>query len=122
VCRVAPRQKDADFHVVAFVKVGDNIIAACNDEKSSPKYLRWYNKGCTNCAYSGHAEMILLSKVKNIRRKTIYVTRFLYDGTPTMARPCRLCQQHLYDAGVKSIRYTDWNGLWNTLEIKKHPY
>jgi hypothetical protein len=66
--------------------------------------------------------MILLDKIKDPNKHVIHVTRFLQDGTPTMARPCRLCQKHLFDAGVKSVRYTDWNGLWCTMQIRKNPY
>lgn len=66
--------------------------------------------------------MILCDKVKDIHKKTVYVTRFLHDGTPTMARPCRLCQKHLYEKGVRRVRYTDWDGEWQKMKIQSTPY
>ena len=109
--------------MVAFVKRGNHIVAAANNEKSSPKFLRFYAKGCTTRAYTGHAEMILCDKLKgDIKGKTVYVARFLRDGTPTMARPCKHCQRHLFEHGVRRVRYTDWNGKWKKMKIVGVPY
>ena len=66
--------------------------------------------------------MILCDKVDNISKKTVYVARFLKDGTPTMARPCRHCQKYLYTSGVRSVRYTDWSGKWRKMRIFENPY
>ena len=108
--------------MVAFVKNGNHITAAANQEKSSPRYYRNYQSPTANVSYVGHAEMILCDKVSNIQRKTVYVTRFLSDGTATMARPCRFCQRHLYFQGVRNVRYTDWDGNWQKMRILENPY
>ncbi len=56
--------------------------------------------------------MILCDRVKFKKGEIVYVVRFLKDGTPTMAKPCRFCQKTLYENGVTRVRYTDWNGKW----------
>lgn len=106
---------------MAFVKQGNNIIAAANQEKSSPKFVRFYEKGYASVSYMGHAEMILCDKVRNIKGKVVYVARFLRDGTPTMAKPCKFCQKHLYNHGVRRVRYTDWQGIWRKMTIGPEP-
>jgi len=73
-------------------------------------------------AYSGHAEMILCDRVKFKKSDIVYVARFLRDGTPTMARPCRFCQKHLYENGITRVRYTDWNGQWRKMILVEEPY
>lgn len=66
--------------------------------------------------------MILCDKVRDIKGEVVHVARFLRDGTPTMARPCRFCQKFLYTAGVTRVRYTDWNGKWHKMKILSDPY
>ena len=107
---------------MAFVKHGNSIIATSNCSKSSPKFLRYYEKGHETLAYSGHAEMILADRVKFKKGDIVYVARFLRDGTATMARPCRFCQKHLYDAGITRVRYTDWSGKWRKMTLLPEPY
>ena len=66
--------------------------------------------------------MILCDRVKFKKGETVYVARFLSDGTPTMARPCRFCQKHLYANGITRVRYTDWNGQWKKMLLVEEPY
>ena len=66
--------------------------------------------------------MILCDRVKFKKSETVYVARFLSDGTATMARPCRFCQKCLYDNGVTRVRYTDWNGKWRKMTLVEEPY
>jgi len=34
-----------------------------------------------------------------------------------MAKPCVLCMQHIQDAGIKKIRYTNYDGLWEEIRL-----
>ena len=39
------------------------------------------------------------------------------DHSLTMAKPCHLCLKELREAGIKKVRYTDWNGEWKEMRI-----
>lgn len=75
---------------------------------------------------STHAEMDALLKAKrafgvafekHAKKMKLYVIRIKADGSFTNAKPCRYCQEHLFNAGLKSknIFYTDENGKWKNL-------
>jgi hypothetical protein len=66
--------------------------------------------------------MILCDRVKFKKGETVYVARFLRDGTATMARPCRFCQKELYKNGITRVRYTDWSGKWSKMTLVEEPY
>ena len=66
--------------------------------------------------------MILCDKIKFKKNETVYVSRFLSDGTATMARPCSFCQKCLYESGIKRVRYTDWTGKWQKMILAEEPY
>lgn len=63
-----------------------------------------------------HAE-VRLSKKTNLRGAMVEVIRYQKDSDKyTMAKPCPNCERTLRRAGVKKIRYTNWDGEWETLE------
>jgi len=37
----------------------------------------------------------------------------------TMAKPCRFCMKHLKNSGISKIRYTNWEGDWETIDLKE---
>ena len=39
------------------------------------------------------------------------------DRDFTMAKPCGWCMDYIRKAGIKKIRYTDWNGSWVETKI-----
>ena len=79
--------------------------------------MRTYEDGPESVCYEGHAEMILCDRRLLKKNDVVHVVRFLKDGTPTMAKPCKYCQRYLYNNGVKRVRYTDWNGQWKKLKL-----
>lgn len=81
--------------------------------------MRFYDDGLITRCYSGHAEMILCDRTAFKRSDTVYVVRFLSDGTPTMAKPCRFCQRYLYNNGISRVKYTDWKGMWKKLNLSQ---
>ena len=84
--------------------------------------MRYYESGLSTLCYSGHAEMILCDKAQFKRKEVVHVVRFLFDGTPTMAKPCRFCQRHLYEKGIRRVRYTDWDGEWKKMNLSQFQY
>ena len=99
------------------VKGGRVIAVACNTEGSAGKGVY---------RYSRHAEDNLL-RLLNIRRKTggcsvqlptIFVFRE-HGGemrSQLTARPCRLCQHSLREAGIKKVKYSTEAG-WIELRL-----
>ena len=81
--------------------------------------MRIYEDGIDTVSYDGHAEMILCDRVNFKKSDTVHVVRFLKDGTPTMAKPCKYCQRYLYKSGVRTVRYTDWQGQWKKLKLQE---
>ena len=62
-----------------------------------------------------HAEMSVLHACNGRKGDTLFVVRFLSDGSITMAKPCPLCEQMIKDHGIRKVYYTDWNGEWQRL-------
>jgi hypothetical protein len=81
--------------------------------------MRFYDEGIETRCYTGHAEMILCDRINFKRSDTVYVVRFLSDGTQTMAKPCRFCQRYLYNSGIRRVRYTDWKGSWKKMNLSQ---
>ena len=62
-----------------------------------------------------HAEMNVLRFAKP--GDEIEVMRFTACGKHmTMARPCPLCEAEIRKAGIKRVRYTNWEGEWEELK------
>ena len=101
------------FHLAAFTKQGD-IGINCQERLTSKFRKRFSNSRETY--YEIHAEVALLLKSKEIPDK-IHVVRFFKDGTPTMAKPCIHCQHFLKHKGVKTVRYTNWDGDWEEMKL-----
>lgn len=100
---------------MAFLIRGRTIISAANNEKSSPRFARYFSNGDSHHAYCGHAEMLLLDKIDSKRDREINVTRFTHDGRATMAKPCRFCQRYLQSRGIRRVNYTNWKGQWEIM-------
>jgi deoxycytidylate deaminase len=39
------------------------------------------------------------------------------DHELTMARPCSTCMSLIREAGIKRLRYTNWDGNWEELRV-----
>jgi hypothetical protein len=103
------------FHLTAWTKVGKSIVYGVNSYKCSTKFRRFYGDGQEG--YHLHAEMDLIRKTKGLGVKEISVARFVKSGKATMARPCLHCQKFLKKAGIKKVRYTNWDGQWEVLKL-----
>lgn len=103
------------FHLTAWAKVGKSYIYGINSDRCSTRFARRYNDGVIG--YHLHAEMDLLKKIDGMGITEINVVRFSKKGVPTMARPCRYCQEFLKENGIKKVHYTNWNGEWEMMRL-----
>lgn len=54
-----------------------------------------------------HAEIDAIIRLKKTKgAKTISVFRFTEDGSPAMAKPCKICMQAIKAAGIDTIEHT----------------
>jgi len=58
-----------------------------------------------------HAEVDAIKKVSDVTKiECIVIVRKTKDGTPSMARPCNICQQVIEEAGIDNVYYSDEEG------------
>lgn len=54
-----------------------------------------------------HAEVHAISRLKDLTRAhSMKIFRFLEDGSPALARPCRVCQSAIKAAGIEVVDHT----------------
>ena len=103
------------YHVAAILRRNGRVVKVGeNTDKTHPRFTRQYEDG--SWASHMHAEMNVLRFAQP--GDIIEVLRFRKrDHERTMARPCNLCMKHIKDAGIKKVRYTNWDGEWEELCI-----
>jgi hypothetical protein len=107
-------QNGSVAHLMAFVrKTGP--IGVNSSSRNSAKFRKRYKNSC-EIYHEVHAEVDLILKLREVPTK-ISVMRFLKDGTVTMAKPCIHCQHFLKHKGVKTVRFTNWEGFWEEMKL-----
>lgn len=54
-----------------------------------------------------HAEISAIVKCKDLSKAhSIFISRFSKDGSPLVAKPCKICCEAIKQAGIKIVRYT----------------
>ena len=102
-----------DWHVAAILRRNKSVIKiGVNSTKTHPAYQRTY--GNFHCAYL-HAEMSVISRAKP--GDIIEVFRISKNGNTCMAKPCEHCMAAIIKAGIRTIKYTDHNGQWQTIKL-----
>jgi len=103
------------YHVAAILRRNGKVVkVGANTSKTHPRFKRKYPDG--TWASHMHAEMNVLRFAQP--GDTVEVMRFKKcDHSLTMAKPCHLCLKELRAAGIKKVRYTDWNGEWKEMRI-----
>ncbi len=85
-----------------------------NTNKTHPRFKRQYADGTSGSHM--HAEMNVLRFAQP--GDEIEVMRFSKCGHEiTMARPCALCVAEMKKAGIKKVRYTNWAGEWEEMQL-----
>jgi tRNA(Arg) A34 adenosine deaminase TadA len=101
------------YHLAAILKRNGRVVKVGeNTGKTHPRFKRQYSDG--TWASHMHAEMNVLRFAEP--GDEIEVIRFRKcDHARTMARPCPVCIDHLREAGIKKVRYTNWDGEWEEM-------
>jgi len=99
-----------DYHVAAILRRNGCVVRVGeNTDKTHPRFKRQYTDGTWGSHM--HAEMNVLRFAEP--GDEVEVMRFKKcDHTLSMAKPCSLCAFHLRESGIKKVRYTNWEGVW----------
>ena len=97
--------------------------AYCPNEDTSGhnQYRRtMYKVGERNIIHSSlHAEVACIRKCKS-KPKVLYVVRIMSNiNNYGNAKPCEMCQHLMMEAGIKTVKYTDWQNERNVLVTMK---
>ena len=92
---------------VLFDRSGKILSAKSNSLKTHPKLAKF-----TDYPYL-HAESacILGHGMDNCDGLSLLVLRVLKNTQVSLSKPCIICQRIIEDAGLKSVYYTDVNGM-----------
>ncbi len=98
------------YHVAAILKRNGKVVKIGeNTDKTHPRFTRQYDDG--TWASHMHAEMNVLRFAKP--GDDLEVLRFKKcESGMTMAKPCRFCMSEIKKAGIRKLRYTEWDGSW----------
>jgi len=58
---------------------------------------------------STHAEIRVIKNTKNTDGATMYIARLLLNNNTAMAKPCVWCLEHIIEAGISRVVYTENN-------------
>jgi deoxycytidylate deaminase len=103
------------YHVAAILRRNGRVVKIGeNTDKTHPRFKRQYEDG--SWASHMHAEMNVLRFAKP--GDELEVLRFRKcNHERTMAKPCHLCEKEIKKSGIKRVKYTNWNGQWEYLEL-----
>ena len=103
------------YHIAAILRRnGDVVKVGENTSKTHPRFKRQYPDG--TWASHMHAEMNVLRFAKP--GDELEVVRFKKcDHNLTMAKPCLLCMLYMKKAGITKVRYTNWAGQWEEINL-----
>lgn len=125
---IRPNNFDGQYFVVSFClnKRGDIISIGCNNYLKSHPYQKAVSSRLIKfneedgADYSKriylHAEISSIVKAKK-KINSIFVVRFLKDGGLAKAKPCRICELAIKEAGIKEVYYTSESGIKGEVTI-----
>ena len=104
------------YHIAAILKRRKSIIKiGVNSFKTHPKYMRCYENGSK--IFHLHAEMSVLPFSRPGDIIEVFRVSKKKSKEFTMAKPCPHCMHFMKEAGIKEVKYTDWNGVWKRIKI-----
>ena len=113
--RLKALNNNCNYHLAAFLRRKGRLVkVGINSMKTHPRYLRKYPDG-TYGAHM-HAEMDVLRFAQPGDELDVIRYRKC-DSSWTMAMPCSHCMDHIHTAGIKKVRYTNWDGNWEDVDI-----
>ncbi len=103
------------YHLAAILRRNGKVVRVGeNTDKTHPRFKRQYADGTWSSHM--HAEMNVLRFAEP--GDELEVLRWTKCHHRTMARPCTLCMEHIRGAGIKRVRYTNWNGKWEEINLQ----
>ena len=103
------------YHLAAILRRNGRVIKVGeNTNKTHPKFKRKYKDGSWGSHM--HAEMNVLRFAQP--GDELEVMRFNKCGDDfSMAKPCAWCMRYIRDAGIKKVKYTNWSGQWEEINL-----
>ena len=103
------------YHVVAILKRNGKVIRIGeNTDKTHPRFKRQYKDGTWGSHM--HAEMNVLRFAQpGDEIEVMRFTKCKHDLT--MAKPCPYCEEAIRKSGISKVRYTNWSGEWEDLNL-----
>ena len=102
------------YHLAAILRRNGRVIRVGeNTYKTHPRFKRQYPDG--TWASHMHAEMNVLRFAEP--GDEMEVLRWSKSRRlRTMARPCGVCMEHIREAGIRRVKYTNWVGEWEVID------
>lgn len=112
-------KSQCDHKLSAVLYKGGAIIRCAYNTLQTINYRKGY---FTHGEPSRHAEMNALHGVdrKVINGSSMLVVRLDKNGNLKSAKPCYACGRALYDAGVRKVFYTSYNGTIKKLNFSEY--
>jgi len=104
------------YHIAAILRRNGRVVKIGeNTNKTHPRFKRQYEDG--SWASHMHAEMNVLRFAEP--GDDLEVMRFKKCNHEfSMAKPCSLCMSEMKKAGIRKVRYTNWEGQWEVLYLR----
>lgn len=104
------------YHIAAILRRNGRVVKIGeNTSKTHPRFKRQYKDG--SWASHMHAEMNVLRFAEP--GDELEVMRFKKCNHEfSMAKPCDLCIDQIKKAGIRKVRYTNWEGQWEVLYLR----
>ena len=104
------------YHLAAILRRNGRVVKIGeNTNKTHPRFKRQYSDGTWGSHM--HAEMNVLRFAQP--GDEIEVMRFTKcNHDLTMAKPCDICMEEMRKAGIKRVKYTNWNGDWEIINLR----
>jgi len=96
------------LRATVFDKRGRTLAVGHNSyEKTHPLQSEFAQLAGKPDALFLHAEIDALRKVKDWSKiHSIYVERYTKKGVPALAKPCKICERAIRQAGIKTVKFT----------------
>lgn len=103
------------YHLAAILRRRGKVVkVGVNTNKTHPRFTRQYPDGTQGSHM--HAEMSVLRFAKPGDTLEVFRCRKSNDDF-AIAKPCQWCMQHIRDAGISQVRYTNRRGSWEEMHV-----